>query len=272
MSSSIKKLLIVKYYNVQIPPALISFTKLTRLCYVVAVLLLSGCSRKISPVAPPAASIDIQEIDFEYLHGKARLTYRDNTKEREVKANIRIRKDSVIWMSFSVIGVQGGKVLINKDSITILSNLEKEYYVFDYAELSKRFNFKIDYFVIQSAMLGNPVMSKSLGDKITSDETFNQLKQQQGTVSIKNLINKTSKKLEQLELKESDTGNSLKIDYADFQPVGDKLFPYKSVIDILYKNVKGLVNNTIVIEYNKAEVGDKELRFPFKIPNRYDRR
>jgi hypothetical protein len=87
----------------------------------------------VIPVAPPAASIDIQEIDFEYLHGKARLSYRDNTKEREVKANIRIRKDSVIWMSFSVIGVQGGKALINKDSITILSNVEKEYYVFDYA-------------------------------------------------------------------------------------------------------------------------------------------
>ena len=235
-------------------------------------LLLSSCSRKVIPVAPPAASIDIQEIDFEYLHGKARLSYRDNTKEREVKANIRIRKDSVIWMSFSVIGVQGGKALINKDSITILSNVEKEYYVFDYAELSKRFNFKINYYVIQSAMLGNPIVPKSPDDRITTNETYNQLTQQIGLVSIKNQINKTSKKLEQVELNESATGNLLKINYADFQPVGEKLFPYKSVIDILYKSVKGLVNNTIVIEYNKAEVGDKELRFPFKIPNRYDRR
>jgi hypothetical protein len=178
----------------------------------------------------------------------------------------------VIWMSFSVIGVQGGKALINKDSITILSNVEKEYYVFDYAELSKRFNFKINYYVIQSAMLGNPIVPKSPDDQITTNETYNQLTQQIGLVSIKNQINKTSKKLEQVELNESATGNLLKINYADFQPVGEKLFPYKSVIDILYKSVKGLVNNTIVIEYNKAEVGDKELRFPFKIPNRYDRR
>ncbi len=115
-------------------------------------------------------------------------------------------------------------------------------------------------------------MPKSPDNKIASNEVYNQLNQQQGSVSIKNQINKTTKKLEQVELNESTTGNSLKIDYADFQPVGDKLFPYKSVIDILYKSVKGLVNNTIVIEYNKAEVGDKELRFPFKIPHRYDRR
>ncbi|MFM8913586.1 MAG: DUF4292 domain-containing protein [Flammeovirgaceae bacterium] len=237
----------------------------------VSVVLIS-CSRKVIPVAPPAASIDIQEIDFEYLHGKARLSYRDNTRAREVKANIRIRKDSVIWMTFSVIGVQGGKALINKDSITIVSTVDKEYYVFDYAELSKRFNFKIDYFVIQNAMLGNLVMPKGPENEINSDDTYNRLNQQQGSVSIKNQINKTTKKLEQVELNESATGNSLKIDYADFQPVGDKLFPYKSVIDILYKSAKGLVNNTIVIEYNKAEVGDKELRFPFKIPHRYDRR
>ncbi|MFM7854135.1 MAG: DUF4292 domain-containing protein, partial [Flammeovirgaceae bacterium] len=138
--------------------------------------------------------------------------------------------------------------------------------------ISKRFNFKIDYFVIQNAMLGNLIVPKSPENKITSNDSFNHLNQQQGSVSIKNQINKTTKKLEQVELNESTTGNSLKIDYADFQPVGDKLFPYKSVIDILYKSVKGVVNNTIIIEYNKADVGDKELRFPFKIPNRYDRR
>jgi hypothetical protein len=237
-----------------------------------ASVFLFGCGKKVIPVATPAASIDIQEIDFEYLHGKARLSYRDNTREREVKANIRIRKDSVIWMTFSVIGVQGGKALINKDSITIVSTVDKEYYVFSYEEISKRFNFKIDYGVIQNAMLGNLIVPKSLENKIANNETYNQLNQQQGSVSIKNQINKTTKKLEQVELSESTTGNSLKIDYADFQPLGDKLFPYKSVIDILYKSVKGLVNNTITIEYNKADVGDKELRFPFKIPNRYDRR
>ncbi|MFM7855190.1 MAG: DUF4292 domain-containing protein, partial [Flammeovirgaceae bacterium] len=105
----------------------------------VASVFLFGCGRKTLPVATPAASIDIQEIDFGYLHGKARLSYRDNTREREVKANIRIRKDSVIWMTFSVIGVQGGKALINKDSITIVSTVDKEYYVFNYEEISKRF-------------------------------------------------------------------------------------------------------------------------------------
>ncbi len=241
--------------------------------FVVAIAVFSSCSKKLVPMPPPPpASIEIQEIDFEYLHGKARLNYRDNTKEREVKAHIRMRKDSVIWMTFSVIGVQGGKALINKDSITIVSSVNKEYYVFDYIELSRRFNFKIDFQVIQSAMLGNLIVNKSNADGIMQEEKFNRLSQKEGSVIITNLINKETKKLELVELSETSTGNKLKLDYSDFQPVGDKLFPFKGVIDILYKTTKGLVNNTIVFEYNKAEVGDKELRFPFNIPKRYERR
>jgi len=241
--------------------------------YMLVISFLASCSKKVVPtLRVPPPSIEIQEIDFEYFHGKARLNFRDNTKEREVKANIRIRKDSVIWMNFSVAGVTGGKALINKDSITILSSLNKEYYVFDYGELSRRFSFNIDYQVVQSAMLGNLMVGRGPDDEIMQEEKFNRLTQKQSTVSIKNLINKDTKKLELVELTESSTNNVLKLDYSDFQPVGDKLFPFKGVIDILYKAATGLVNNTIVFEYSKAEVGDRELRFPFNIPKRYDRR
>ncbi len=237
-------------------------------------LLLAGCHHKIAPtLPPPPKSVDIQEIDFEYMHGKARLIFRDNAKDREVKAHIRIRKDSVIWMKLTVIGVQGGSALINKDSITIVSNLEKEYYVFDYAELSKRFNFEINYKVIQAALLGNPIQAQTADDEVSEDSFFNlRINQRNGSVMIQNLINKSTKKLERVDLTESVTGNSIKVHYSDFQPVGDKLFPYKGMIDVMYKTVSGIVNNTIIFEYTKAEVGNKELRFPFNIPKRYDRR
>ena len=239
----------------------------------VGLLILVGCHRKILPtLPPPPKSVDIQEIDFEYMHGKARLIFRDNAKEREVKAHIRIRKDSVIWMKLTVIGVQGGSALINKDSITIVSNVDKEYFVFDYVELSRRFNFEVNYQVIQAALLGNPIQQKKPEDEVSEDSFFNKINQKNGSVVIQNLINKSTKKLERVDLNESTTGNSIKINYSDFQPVGDKLFPYKGMIDVMYKAASGNVNNTIIFEYTKAEVGNKELRFPFNIPKRYDRR
>ncbi len=235
--------------------------------------LLSGCSKKVTPTfLPLAKTLDIQEIDFEYLHGKARMNFRDEKKNLDVKANIRIRKDSVIWMTFSVIGVQGGKALINKDSITIVSNVDKEYYVFDYAELSRRFNFKVDYASIQAAMLGNLIVPRRPEDVIVEDIDFNKLNQAIGSIMIKNFINRATQKLENVELTESTTNNSIKINYSNFQPLGEKSFPYNGTINVLYKTNAGVVNNSISFEYNKAEVGDKELRFPFNIPKRYERR
>ena len=236
--------------------------------------ILFSCSKRVVPTAPPPPppSLEIQEIDFEYFHGKARMIFNDGKKEREVKAHIRIRKDSVIWMTFTVIGVQGGRALINKDSITIVSTVDKEYYVFDYPTLSKRFNFEVNYQSIQSAFLGNLIARRQPTDKITNGENFNLLEQQREMVGLKNYINPLTKKLEKVEMIEQSTNNSISINYANFQPVGDKTYPFNGIISILYKTIGGIVNTTITLEYNKAEVGDKELKFPFSIPRKYDRR
>ena len=239
-------------------------------------LFAMACSKKVTPIAvapvPPKPVLNIEEIDFDYFHGKARMILRDANKEREVKANIRIRKDSVIWMTFSVIGVQGGKALINHDSITIVSNVDKEYYVFEYSELSKRYNFPITYEVIQAAMLGNTIVPRTDEDDIVQEPSFFLLKQQAGTIDVHNYVNAASMKIEKIEMKEGNSSNSLILNYSNFQPVGTKLFPYNGTINLFYKTLGGLLNTTVIFEYNKAEVGDKELKFPFNIPKKYERR
>lgn len=241
---------------------------------IILCVLASACSKKVlTPISTtPKSTLNIEEIDFDYFQGKARMILRDANKEREVKANIRMRKDSVIWMTFSVIGVQGGKALINKDSITIVSTVDKEYYVFPYSELSDRFHFEINYEVVQAAMLGNPIIPRSPKDEVVQESSMYLLKQNESDISVVNYVNAASMKIEKVEMKEEDSMNSLVINYSNFQPVADKVFPYNGTINLFYKTLSGLLNTTIIFEYNKAEVGDRELRFPFNIPKRYERR
>jgi Domain of unknown function (DUF4292) len=235
---------------------------------------LSACSKKTVPVTTPPApkTVDVEEIDFGFMHGKARVVYKDEKKERDVKANIRVRKDSVIWMSFSVVGFQGGRALINKDSITIVSTVDREYYVYDYGELSKKFRFTVNYDVLEAAFLGNLVQKKNSTDVISQEGDFDILTQSQGEVRIKSAINRTTKKIERVDLADPTSGNALHVEYKNFQPLGDRSFPYNGAISIVYKTLNGIISNTITVEFNKAEVGDKELKFPFKIPSKYDRR
>lgn len=251
-----------------------------RLVLLLLVLASTGCSKKITPPNVsqrvssiiPNDSLSVKEIDFEYLHGKGRMMLKDGNKEREVKANIRVRKDSVIWMNFTVIGVQGGRALINRDSITIINNVSNEYFVFDYKELSQKFNFEINYDVIQSAMLGNLLLPRTEQDTVERKTASYLLRQQSGTVDVLNYISATTMKIQKVELKENDTHNSLVINYANFQPLDTKLFPYDGTISLFYKAPAGLLNTTIIFEYAKVEVGDKQLKFPFNIPKKYDRR
>jgi hypothetical protein len=235
---------------------------------------LLSCSKKIVSVtqSPAPANVDVQEIEFDYMHGKARMVYKDDKKEREVKTHIRIRKDSVIWMNFTVVGVQGGKALINQDSITIVSTVDREYYVFNYTDLSERFHFNVSYDIIEAAILGNLLQKRNGSDATASNGPFDVISQSQGEIKIRTAINKTTKKIEKVDLIEPTTGNTLDISYEDFQPLGDRSFPYNGTISVMYKTINGIINNKISFEWNKAEVGDKELKFPFKIPPKYDRR
>jgi hypothetical protein len=239
-------------------------------------LLTLACSKKVIPPTIPIAAakpmLNVEETNFTYMDGKARMVLRDANKEREVKANVRIRKDSVIWMTFSVIGVQGGKALINQDSITIVSNVDKEYYVFEYSELSKRYNFEINYKVIESAILGNLIMPRKESDQVKQETSYFILQQAQNNVTVDNFVNAASMKIEKVELKESSSSNSLVINYSNFQPFGTKVLPYNGTINLFYKTLSGLLNTTVIFEYNKAEVSGKELKFPFNIPKRYVRR
>ena len=244
------------------------------LLFCVAALFLQSCSKHITSakLPTPQRNIAIEEIDFEYFHGKARINIRDDKKEKDLKANIRIRKDSVIWMDISVVGLSGARALINHDSITVRSNVDKEYFVFEFSELTKRFKFEINYHIVQAALLGNLLYDRRPEDKVSTDGTFTVLEQIIGTTILKNYINTASTKLERIDLKEQNTNNSLTVSYSNFQNVGPKVFPYNGVININYKTPGGMINNTITFEYNRAEVGDRELRFPFNIPRKYERR
>jgi hypothetical protein len=247
--------------------------KLQPLLLVILVFVAASCSKKIVTVPRISSSaLAVEEIDFEYLEGKARMVFKDDSKEGEVKANIRVRKDSVIWMNFSVIGLQGGRVLINKDSITIINNVNKEYRVFDFKSLSEKLHIDVNYGLIQSALLGNLLFSKHESDSVEQKSATFLLRQSSGTVEVLNFISAATMKIQKVELRESDTYNALTLNYGNFQRVANKLFPYDCTINVFCKTQRGVLNTSIMFEYTKADVGTKELKFPFSIPKKYERK
>ncbi len=239
------------------------------------IFILSACGHRFTSInwnLLDRNKLEVQEIDFDYFSGKAKVNYKDDKLDIKARANIRIRKDSVIWISFSAIGIQGARCLINKDSITIMNMVKKEYYVFNYDSLSKQFNFNVDYDAIQAVTLGNLIKKKDRTDQVEDTEDYFILEQKSGGVSINNFVNHKTMKIERVEMLEPNSKNTAVIRYYDFQMVENHGFPYSAIISLFYKVNAGTLNTVIEFEYSKAEIEDRELKFPFNIPKKYDRK
>jgi len=247
-----------------------------KIVVLIAITLLFGsCGKRLTGLNwnfADVESLKVKEIDFDYFEAKAKLNFKDHEYDVRAKANIRMKMDSVIWLNFSAVGISGGRCLITKDSITLINMIKKEYYVFGYDHLSKKFNYPLTYDVVQSIILGNMPKKLEMDDKVERNEEFYKVLQTNEPFLLESRINAKTLKLEFVNITERDTENNATIQYGNFNLVNDHAFAYTALVNLLYENNLGKFITNVDIEYSKAEISDKPLRFPFNIPNKYERK
>jgi hypothetical protein len=71
------------------------------------------------------------KLAFNYLSSDTKIDFSDGSNDAKFKVGMRIRKDSLIWLSMRAnIGVEGLRLLISKDSIQVIDYQEKTYRTF----------------------------------------------------------------------------------------------------------------------------------------------
>jgi hypothetical protein len=250
--------------------------KLTYILFFLVVITSFSCKRQkihLPPTTTKVKNLSIQEIDFAYFSSRSKITYKDAENNLNATANIRIKKDSIIWLSVSKIGVEGVRGLITKDSIYVVDRLKNEFSVYDFKTLSEKFNFNITFDIIQAAIVGNlPLTYQNENAKLIKEKDHYLLRQNENAVTVDNYISAGNMKLTKLSMVEQPTNNSLTLDYKDFKPLNNFLFPYSSLVSLQYQSAQGNDYTLVNIEHQKVEITDKELKFPFDIPQKYDRK
>lgn len=97
-------------------------------------------------------------FEFEWVGMKLSAEVDDGEKSQSFKANIRMRKDSVIWISISpALGVEVMRVLITQDSIKYVSKVpgDKHYYIGGFDVLSDLAESDLTFQMIQDLLVGN---------------------------------------------------------------------------------------------------------------------
>lgn len=238
----------------------------------VAVLLLGSCSKRgaIFSRTVDRNELSIQELDFDYLSIKSKVELTEPNKVTKVTALIRMKKDSLIWFNLSgALGVQGMRGIITRDSVRIINRVESEYATYSFGDISREFNFPIDYSIVQSMIIGD-MPKPDLKEQFVKRESKKYvIRQNMDYIRIDNYIDETNMKLIEVQVRESETENELKLMYKDFRVLNDQAFPYSAFASLIHFNEYGQLETQMLIEHTRVEVPEKELKFPFNIPNKY---
>ncbi len=283
---SIKKLLTENYTNnltCRLPTNLVTKYLTYLLAGLLFLIVASGCSKKVAGVdrsGVKATELNIANVDFEYLTASSRIKFQGEGQNVSATANIRIKKDSVIWISVTPgFGIEAARAIINRDSVSLVNRLEKEYRSYNFQELSKKYNFTINYDLLQAILLGD--MPRSLVDKdqVKQETNYFMVRQIEGPVVIDNFIDRQLLKVERVTMVEREESgsarnrkNTLNLKYSDFKQLDEEILPFSNLVSLDYRQRGQKRRTQIDIKHKKVSIVNEALRFPFSVPDKYVRR
>lgn len=216
-------------------------------------------------------TMNLESFDYEYMTIKSKVEFINGDKEEKAAGYIRMKKDSVIWMTLSKTHVEGVRLLVTQDTFLMMNRIDKTYYSYSMEELKERFNFPFDFNMLQSAITGELYWSDSEIPEPTKTAQSFVLKGMIQELNIENHVSRKNNKLEKIMVSNKE-GSKLEISYSDFEKVDDTkiLFANKSNSVLNYKNADGNeAEIKLNLDFNKVKISTEPITFSFKISDKY---
>lgn len=226
---------------------------------------------------------EVEENQFEFDNFVAKMNMKIETKDRNlnVKGQLRMKKDSIIWTSISMpMGLEVLRIKVTSDSVFFLNRTEKTYLIENIEVFNEISPMITTMGFIQAVLVGNDINLRESEDyKIEiSDGQYNLLISKKLKKSIKNndedwkvmlkdiWIDPQLFKITKYHIREyNDSKRKIDLQYSDFEEIKGKYLPTEINIDIhgdIYLKAK--------IEFSNITI-DEPLEFNFSIPKKYER-
>ncbi|MCC7232520.1 MAG: DUF4292 domain-containing protein [Bacteroidia bacterium] len=266
-------------------------------CMLVVFPLLFACksTRKVVETAPADVklkgagviqvfdSMMLHQFDFEWLTAKADVDFTDKTGEtHSFDVNIRMRKDSVIWLSITpMLGIEAVRILITQDSLIILDRVHREYSVRSFEYLEEVLKTPVNFEMVQAVIIGNyfPYRKSEKLKSIYEDNPFVILSTMNKRQSRRSLEEKDPAKpitqdfwidgnyrINRSRITDDKLNRWVEATYRNFIPVAGNLYPTQLIVTISSSSPV-----IIKVSYSKVVSGE-EISFPFTIPEKYQRK
>lgn len=207
------------------------------------------------------------EFDKKTINARMKAVYEDQNNLQNITIKLRLEKDSVIWMSGTMLGIPLAKIMITPTKVLFYEKLNKTYFEGDFALLSDFLGTDVDFKIIQNLLIGQTILylkEQKYSAKVQGDTYMLVPKKQEKLFDILFWINPVNFKVNKQEVRQPDVQKRLTVDYTEYQKIKDEVFPRLINITAVDKTDRTFID----IEYKSVEF-DKKLNFPFKIPQGY---
>jgi hypothetical protein len=203
---------------------------------------------------------------FTFYKSRGTANYRDAKTQIELEVEITMEKNSYIMLSAkAVLGIEVTRVLLTKDTISILDRMNRKHIVTDYRYIEKLTNTKLSLSQLQQLFIGNPLFtpsdSNSSVDSILNYIVVNSLVSPTHT-QVLYLRQSTVKPTRNL-ITDKSNGREFKTEYDEFHIHGSNMYPSDFTINI---RAEKSVECRFTLNYF-AFVKEKELNFV--VPKNY---
>lgn len=209
------------------------------------------------------------KVDVEWLSAKLDLSIDSDQQSVKASGNLRLHRDSLIWINIRKLGIEVARMEITPDSVYLINYLDKSYLIKDLKYLERQFGVPADFSQLQQLILGNPVFfgtDDSLRLKV--DSTQYHLSGNNNRQSAEYRIDAGSFLLKKMFFKERWAGRELSITQDRYQSLPQvPNFSYLRIFNVTSPET-GIMNAEV--EWSNLEVNvPKNIRF--EIPDHYDR-
>jgi hypothetical protein len=207
-----------------------------------------------------------RQISFNTFSGKAKMHFKGLGQNNQFSANIRIKKDEVIWINITALGgfVPVARLYITPDSFQLINTMERSAMQLPIAEAVKVLPVKADFSMLQNLLIGNAL--RTTGKPISAGDEGGSLRLQTETEDLVQEVtyNKADSNLRSLQMRTTDNRTEGLIQYGNYGMTSGRAFSESRAISL---------NNAgepyyLDMNFSSAEF-DVEIDLPFTIPKSY---
>ncbi len=180
------------------------------------------------------------------------------------KVNVRIRKDSVIWVQISKLGIEVGRMLVTPDSAYFINRIDRTYSSYGTAQFFKKYNLPADFDMFSKVFTGGAYIPPSITNMVIESDGALLLESGSG-VSARHWLDVTFQLIRSQVM--DPNHHEWSAAYGNYTSVntGQK-FPFHRANTIVIDGKANLFD----LDYTSVQVNIPQ-ELPFSIPSNYEK-